>query len=152
MFMENLVKKFNYVENASDSIDNKAKMFLGFVVTIGVIFFKYILDEFEYSTLSYVLCLISLLLLFISGISFLLIFIPKKYSHFMVNINDNIDYLNKTEKNLYLQLISDTQESISDDLIILTKKGSLAEWGVKTFISFFIIFILLILTNLLWLK
>jgi hypothetical protein len=92
-------------------LDAKASALLGFEVAIGIGYATLILNNLSGTKKAegiIGLGTLSLSLLFLLSITW-----PKKYMTSSVNIFHHKSYLNKSEKDLYLQLISDSQNAFS---------------------------------------
>lgn len=106
-----LKNKNDLLLGADNTLDSKASSLLGFEIALGVGYATLVLDRIE--GIKYIEGIIGLIFLLLSLLFLLSIAWPKKYIAPSVNIFQHKDYLNKSEKDLYLQLISDSQNAFS---------------------------------------
>jgi hypothetical protein len=120
ILLESVSERFDTIANADNTIDQKAGTLMGFEITVIIGVLTLLIDQLENVKLLEGFC--AVVLLIVSTVLLIVISWPKKYFSASVRLTDNQDYLNKDERSLLLQLISDKEESVDNNLKILEKK------------------------------
>ncbi len=118
--LESLNKKFDYVSNADNALDGKAGTLLGFEIAILLGYLSLIFKELE--GCNFFIGSLGLVFLFISLVVLFYVNWPKNYITTFVNISKHKEYLIKKERELLLQLISDSQSAFQKNNNVLKVK------------------------------
>ena len=111
ILLESIKSKFDFLSNADNSLDGKAGTLMGFEMTLGIGYLSFVVGGLD--GVKFYEGIIGLILLGVSAILLLIINWPKNYTTISVNLFDHEEYLEKTEKDLLLQLSSDAQNSFT---------------------------------------
>jgi len=111
ILFESIKSKFDFLSNADNTLDSKAGTLMGFEITLGIAYISFIIGELEGK--NFYEGFLGLVLLGFSLICFLIVNWPKSYTTISVNLFDHKEYLDKSEKDLLLQLISDAQDAFT---------------------------------------
>jgi hypothetical protein len=120
ILLESVSERFNTIANADNTIDQKSGTLMGFEITVIIGVLTLLIDQLKNVKLLEGLCAIALLIA--STVLLIIVSWPKKYFSASVKLTDNQDYLNKDERSLLLQLISDKEKSVDNNSKILKKK------------------------------
>lgn len=132
ILFESIKSKFDFLSNADNSLDGKAGTLMGFEITLGIGYLSFIVGGLNGVKLYE--GIIGLILLGASAILLLIINRPKNYMSTSVNLLDHLEYLEKTEKDLLLQLISDIQNAFTENNKILKAKVKIYKFGMALLI------------------
>jgi hypothetical protein len=106
------MNKNDAILSADNTLDGKSLSLLGFEVALGLGYISFVLPKLE-DLIKYTEGITGLVFLAISSFLLLIITWPKKYISISPDISVHSEYLNKKEKALYFQLISDAQYSFN---------------------------------------
>lgn len=120
---ENNKFKILFESNADNCLDGKAGTLMGFEITLGIGYLSFVIGGLE--GIKFYEGVIGLALLGISTILLLIVNWPKNYITISVNLFDHKEYLEKSEKDLLLQLTSDAQNAFTENNKILKRKVKL---------------------------
>ena len=120
---ESVQNKYDFVANADNALDSKVGTLLGFEITLGIGYLSFIIGGLD--GIKFYEGLIGLGLLTVSSILLLWVNFPKDYTTISVNLFEHREYLNKAEKDLLLQLISDAQSAFTTNNNILKTKAKI---------------------------
>jgi len=143
ILLETTSQKFDTIANADNTLDQKAGTLMGFEITVVIGVLTLLVNQLSDTKLyeAYVA-----VIFLVASIAILLyVSWPKNYSNASVDLKKNQDYLNKEERPLLLQLISDKSKAIDDNSGTLRKKSKLFKIAI---ILLMFSFILLILSKL----
>jgi hypothetical protein len=105
---------------------------MGFEITLGVGYLSFVIGGLE--GIKFYEGVIGLVLLAISTILLLIVNWPKNYIAISVNLFEHNEYLEKSEKDLLLQLISDAQNAFTKNNEILKTKVKLYRFAITLLI------------------
>jgi len=128
ILFDSIKSKFDFLSNADNSLDGKAGTLLGFEITLGIGYLSFIVGGLDGVKLYE--GIIGLVLLGVSAVLLLIINWPKNYTTISVNLFDNKEYLEKSEKDLLLQLASDAQNAFTENNKILKTKVKLYRFAM----------------------
>ena len=128
ILFESIKNKFDYLSNADNCLDGKAGTLIGFEITLGIGYLSFVIGGLE--GVKFYEGVFGLALLGISTILLLIVNWPKNYTTISVNLVDHKEYLDKTEKDLILQLISDAQNAFTKNNKILKNKVRLYRFAI----------------------
>lgn len=141
--LESIKNKFDFLSNADHVIDGKAGTLMGFEITLGIGYLSFVVGKLE--GVKYHEGIVALVLLAISAVLLLIVNLPKDYISISVNFFGHKEYLEKSEKELLLQLASDAQNAF-------TKNNKVLKFKVKLYRIAIILLVissfLLVLSNL----
>jgi len=132
ILFESIKSKFDFLSNADNSLDGKAGTLIGFEITLGIGYLSFIIGGLNGIKLYEGIT--GLVLLGISAILFLVVNWPKNYTTISVNLFDHREYLEKTEKDLLLQLSSDAQNAFTENNKVLRTKVRLYRFALALLI------------------
>jgi len=145
ILLESVQNKFNFWAEADNILDGKAAAILGFEATIGVGYATLVLKNLN--DIKYAEGIIGLVFLFISAGLCLYITWPRNFITTSVNIAEHPEYLSKNEDELYLQLLSDSQNAFTKNNNKTTIKSKLFKLALILLLFSVFIFILSILNK-----
>jgi len=128
ILFESITSKFDYLSNADNCIDGKAETLMGFEIALGICYLAFIIGGLE--GIEFYMGVVGLVSLAISIVLLLFINWPKDYTSMSVNITEHREYLDKSEKDLLLQLISDAQNAFTKNSKILKTKAKFYRFAV----------------------
>ncbi len=128
ILFESIKNKFDYLSNVDNCLDVKAGTLMGFEITLGIGYLSFVIGGLE-GVKSYE-GVFGLVLLGISTVLLLIINWPKNYTTISVNLVEHREYLDKTEKDLILQLASDAQNAFTENNKILENKVRLYRFAI----------------------
>ncbi len=139
VLFESVKNKFDYLSNADNSLDGKTGTLMGFEITLLIGYFSFVIGGLE--GIKFYEGVAGLVLIGISTILPLIVNWPKNYTTISVNLTEHTVYLDKSEKELLLQLTSDAQNAFTKNNRILKRKVKLYKFAVALLIisSFFLI-------------
>jgi len=143
ILFESIKNKFDFLSNADNALDSKVGTLIGFEIAIGIGYLSFAFNGL--TNVKYIESILGMIILSISLIFLLIVNWPKDYITISVNLLEHQDYLDKPEKELLLQLISDAQEAFTINNKILKLKVKLYRLAI---IFLIISVILLILSKL----
>jgi len=118
---ESVKNKFDFISNADNAFDTKIGVLIATIIGVLAIYFA-VIDFQEMENLKFKQSVVALSLIFSSLAILIWIQFPKKYTT-IIGSREIIDrYINKSEAELLLQLISDTQYAFTENKKILDKK------------------------------
>jgi len=120
ILFDSLKNKFDYLSNADNCLDGKAGTLMGIEIALAIGYISFAFSGLE--DIKFYEGVTGLILLFLSTIFLLIVNWPKNYTTISVSIDDHRDYLDKSEKDLLLQLISDAQNAFTLNNKILKTK------------------------------
>ena len=121
-----IAQDISIIHSADDAIESKTiAMLAGDLIIVTLIFSKSITWNW--------LLIAGLASIACSTVISLIILWSRSYNGITVDINKHLDYLDKDNESLILQLISDAQKSETDSNRVLTRKASLYQWSTLTF-------------------
>jgi len=132
ILFESIKSKFDFLSNAHNSLDGKAGTLMGFEITLGIGYLSFVVGGLN--GVKFYEGIIGLILLGVSAILLLIINWPKNYTTISVNLFDHEEYLEKTEKDLLLQLSSDAQNAFTENNKILKIKVKLYRFAMALLI------------------
>ncbi|HNU96487.1 MAG TPA: hypothetical protein PKH95_03690 [Candidatus Magasanikbacteria bacterium] len=132
ILFESIKSKFDYLSNADNCLDSKAGTLMGFEITLGIGYLSFVIGGLEGIKLYE--GVIGLALLAISTILLLIVNWPKNYITISVNLFEHKEYLEKSEKDLFLQLTSDAQNAFTENNKILKTKVKLYRFAITLLI------------------
>lgn len=132
ILFESIKSKFDYLSNADNCLDGKAGTLMGFEITLGIGYLSFVIGGLE--GIKFYEGVIGLALLGISTILLLIVNWPKNYITISVNLFDHKEYLEKSEKELLLQLTSDAQNAFTENNKILKRKVKLYRFAMALLI------------------
>ena len=132
ILFESIKSKFDFLSNADNSLDGKDGTLMGFEITLGIGYLSFVVGGLD--GVKFYEGIIGLILLGVSAILLLIINWPKNYTTISVNLFDHKEYLEKTEKDLLLQLSSDAQNAFTENNKILKIKVKLYRFAMALLI------------------
>jgi len=132
ILFESIKNKFDYLSNADNCLDSKSGTLMGFEIALGIGYLSFIVDGLK--GIKFYEGVAGLVLLAISIILLLIVNWPKNYITISVNLFEHKEYLEKSEKDLLLQLISDTQNAFTKNNKILKAKVRLYRFAITLLI------------------
>lgn len=133
ILFESIKSKFDFLSNADNSLDGKAGTLMGFEITLGIGYLSFVVGGLD--GVKFYEGIIGLILLGVSAILLLIVNWPKNYTTISVNLFDHKEYLEKTEKDLLLQLTSDAQNAFTENNKILKIKVKLYRFAMALLIT-----------------
>jgi hypothetical protein len=138
ILFDSIKSKFDFLSNADNSLDGKAGTLMGFEITLGIGYLSFVVGGLD--GVKFYEGIIGLVLLGISAVLLLIVNWPKNYITISVNLFDHKEYLEKSEKDLLLQLTSDAQNAFTENNKILKTKAKLYRFAIALlFISSFLL-------------
>ncbi|MFA4954080.1 MAG: hypothetical protein WC641_02115 [Patescibacteria group bacterium] len=128
VLFESIKSKFDYLSDVDNCLDGKAGVLMGFEITLGIGYLSFIVGRLE--GIKFYEGIAGLILLGISTILLLKVNWPKDYNTISVNLVEHKEYLEKSEKDLLLQLTSDAQNAFTKNNKILKVKVRLYRLAV----------------------
>lgn len=128
ILFDSIKSKFDYLSNADNCLDGKSGTLMGIEIALAVGYISFAFSGLE--GIKFYEGITGLVLLLLSIFLLLLVNLPKNYTTISVNIDDRKDYLDKTEKDLLLQLISDAQNAFTHNNKILKNKVKLYKFSI----------------------
>jgi hypothetical protein len=132
ILFDSIKSKFDFLSNADNSLDGKAGTLMGFEITLGIGYLSFIVGGLDGVKLYE--GIIGLVLLGVSAVLLLIVNWPKNYTTISVNLFDHKEYLEKSEKDLLLQLTSDAQNAFTENNKILKMKVKLYRFAMALLI------------------
>ena len=120
ILFESIKSKFDFLSNADNCLDGKAVTLMGFEIILGIGYLSFIIGGLE--GIKFYEGVVGLVSLAISTILLLFVNWPKNYTTISVNLIEHREYLDKSEKDLLLQLTSDAQNAFTENNKILKTK------------------------------
>ncbi|MFC1609006.1 hypothetical protein ACFL2R_02765 [Patescibacteria group bacterium] len=139
-----IINKNDALMAADNTLDEKSLSLVSVEVAIGVGYTSFVLLKID-DSIKYFEGVCGLIFLTVSAIFLIVIIWPKKYVSISPDISKHQDYLNKSEKELCLQLISDSQYSFTKNRCNVEDKSKFFR---DALILFFLSIFLLILSVL----
>lgn len=115
--------RFDTVKDADNVIDQKSGTLIGFTIAIIVGYLTIVSSQL--AGIKLYEGIIGIVFLLISTLLLIIISWPRDYSFASVKVSSNHEYLNKEEKQLLLQLISDNELAIDKNYKKLKTKALL---------------------------
>ncbi len=128
ILFESIKSKFDFLSNADNSLDGKAGTLMGFEITLGIGYLSFV--AVGLNGIKFYEGIVGLVLLGFSAILLMRVNWPKDYTTISVNLLEHKEYLNKTENELLLQLISDAQNAFTKNNKILKTKAILYRFAI----------------------
>lgn len=132
ILFDSIKSKFDFLSNADNSLDGKAGTLMGFEITLGIGYLSFVVGGLDGVKLYE--GIIGLVLLGVSAVLLLIVNWPKNYTTISVNLFDHKEYLEKSEKDLLLQLASDAQNAFTKNNTILKMKVKLYRFAMASLI------------------
>lgn len=132
ILFESIKSKFDYLSNVDNCLDGKTGTLMGFEITLGIGYLSFVIGGLE--GIKFYEGVFGLALLGISTILLLIVNWPKNYITISVNLFDHTEYLEKSEKDLLLQLTSDAQNAFTENNKILKRKVKLYRFAIALLI------------------
>ena len=136
-------QRFNTVFNADNTLDQKAGTLMGFEIAFIIGYLTLFASQLEGAKIFE--GILGIIFLSISSVLLVIINWPRTYAFSSLEVTTNQDDLNKGEKQVLLQMISDEELAISKNVKILKRKSLLYKIALVTL---FIGSLLLILSKL----
>ncbi len=122
--LDTVINKNDALLSADNTLDGKSLSLLGFEAAIGLGYASFVLLKLNI-VVKYIEGICGLILLVVSAIFLIIITLPKKYISVSPDIAKHKEYLNKGERELYLQLISDAQYAFDKNKVKVENKNKL---------------------------
>jgi hypothetical protein len=123
ILLDSVRHRFDTVRDADNVLDQKSGTLMGFEITIIIGYLTLFVSQL--GSIKLFEGIAGVVVLSISTVLLIVISWPRDYSFASVKLTANQDYLNKDEKQLLLQLISDNESSTDKNYIKLKRKSLL---------------------------
>lgn len=123
VLLDSVRHRFDTVKDADNVLDQKSGTLMGFEIAIIIGYLTLFVSQLNGIKLFE--GIFGIIILSVSTILLIIIGWPRDYSFASVKISSNQDYLNKDEKQLLLQLISDNESSTEKNFSKLKRKSLL---------------------------
>lgn len=140
ILFESVKNKFDYLSNADNCLDEKAGTLMGFEIALGIGYLSFVVVGLK--GIKFYEGIIGLILLATSTILLLMVNWPKNYITISVNLFEHKEYLEKSEKDLFLQLTSDAQNAFTENNKILKTKVKLYRFAITLLVISSLLFVL----------
>jgi uncharacterized ion transporter superfamily protein YfcC len=120
--------RFDIIRDADDVIDQKSGTLIGFTTTIIIGYLTIISPQL--TGIKLIEGIIGVAFFIVSTILLIIVNWPSNYSFASTKISSNQEYLNKEEKELLLQLISDNESAADKNYKKLQKKAILYKLAI----------------------
>jgi uncharacterized ion transporter superfamily protein YfcC len=123
IILDTVRHRFDTVKDADNVLDQKSGTLIGFTIAIIIGYLTIVSAQLEGIKLYE--GIVGIVLLLVTTVLLIVISWPRDYSFASAKISSNQDYLNKEEKQLLLQLISDNESATDKNYKKLKTKGVL---------------------------
>ncbi|NQU99584.1 MAG: hypothetical protein HQ538_02500 [Parcubacteria group bacterium] len=138
ILFDSIKNKFDYLSSADNCLDSKAGTLMSFAIALNIGYLSFAISGLK--DIKFFEGVLGLVFLGISILLLIIVIWPKDYTTIAVDINEHKEYLDKSETELLLQLISDAQYAFTKNNKILKIKIKLYRIAIiLLFISSFLL-------------
>jgi uncharacterized ion transporter superfamily protein YfcC len=128
IILNTTLNRFNIVKDADNVLDQKSGTLIGFTIAIIVGYLAIVSSQL--TGIKFYEGITGILFLIISTVLLIIISWPRDYSFASIKVSSNQEYLNKEEKELLLQLISDNESATDKNFKKIKMKSMLFKISV----------------------